>query len=152
MKRRGFDGIHMITPIKQRKPVSILCFDGIYWLAYLISVIDEARHFSVWSEEAARLWLIGAGPMTLIAFAIWAFASLHRSLVALVLIAANAVLGVIVFGHLHMTPDIFWLDPTKVFFKIAPSLLLGLALGLLMAPSAKSWHRRDMELQVKVFE
>jgi hypothetical protein len=38
------------------------------------------------------------------------------------------------------------------FFKIAPSLILALALALMMTPSATAWRRRETDYPIEIFE
>lgn len=138
--------------MKRSKPLSVVWFDWLYWLSFVIFCIDEGMKFSGLTNPEARWWLMGAVPNMLIAIAVWFFASMGRSHVALMLIAMIVAGQVFSFLSIYQIPDFLWTSPMLSFLKIAPSLMLVLALALMMTPSATAWRRRETAYPVDIFE
>jgi hypothetical protein len=138
--------------MKQSKPLSVVWFDRLYWLSFLIFCSDEIIKFFGLINPEARWWLMGSVPNILIGFAIWFFASMRRSHIALLIIAMIVAARISSFLSIYKMPDLLWTNPMLCFLKIAPSLLLVLALALMMTASATAWRRRETVYPVEIFE
>ena len=138
--------------MKQPKPLSVVWFDRLYWLSFVIFYAGEAIKFTGLSNPGARWWLMGAVPLIGIGYAIWYFASVQRGYIALMAIAILIVGRIHSFSTIYALPDLLWENPTLSFLKIAPTLLLALALGLMMTPNAAAWRRGETDYPIKIFE
>jgi hypothetical protein len=143
---------HITIVMKQSKPLSVVWFDRLYWLSFLIFFVDEVVKFFGLINPEARWWLMGAVPNILIGIAVWFFASVRRSHIALIIIATIVAGRIFSFLSIYQIPDFFWASPMLSFFKIAPSLILALALALMMTPSATAWRRRETDYPIEIFE
>lgn len=95
---------------------------------------------------------MGIIPIIVIGIAIWAYASLKRSYVALIIIAIIVVSRVLSFVSIYQIPDFLLTNPMLSFLKIAPSFILMVALGLMMTPSATAWRRRETDYAIATGE
>ena len=75
-----------------------------------------------------------------VAGALWYFASMRRSSIALIIIAAKVPLIGLAYRHL---PESVWSNPTWLLLNIGPLLLLAVAVGAMMMPTARAWRRRE---------
>jgi hypothetical protein len=138
--------------MKQSKPLSVVWFDRLYWLSFLIFFSDEVVKFFGLMNPEARWWLMGAVPNILIGIAIWFYASVKRSGIALITISTIAALRIFSFLWNYQVPDVFWTNPMLAFLKIAPPFLLALSLAFMMTPSATAWRKRETDYPIKIFE
>lgn len=143
---------HITNLMKQAKPLSVVGFDWLYWLSFLIFCFEEIVMFFGLINPEARWWLMGAIPNIAIGIAIWVFASVKRSYVALIIIAITAIGRISYFLSIYQIPDFLFANPILSFLKIAPSLILVLALALMMTPSATAWRRRETDYSIEIFE
>ncbi len=93
---------------------------------------------------------MGIIPIIVIGIAIWAYASLKRSYVALIIIATIAVSRVLSFVSIYQMPDFLLTNPMLSFLKIAPSFILMVALGLMM--TATAWRKRETDYSIATGE
>lgn len=72
------------------KPVSVYLFDCLYWLSFAVTFLINQVKINPKSGEA---WFASELPLALMPFgvagALWYFASIRRSFIALIIIAAN---------------------------------------------------------------
>ena len=138
--------------MKRSKPLSVVWFDRLYWLSFVIFTIEEAVTYLGLSNPEARWSLMGAGPVTIFGVAIWAYASVLRSNIALTIITMIIAGNVFSFFRNYPIPDFLWAEPMLAFLKIAPSFILAFALALMMTPSAAAWRRGEADYPIEIFE
>lgn len=134
-----------------RKPASAYVFDCLYWLSTAVTFLNNHMEIDPKSKEV----FFGSGlPLALIplglAGALWYFASIRRSLIALIIIAAKVPL--IFWGYYRILPETVWSNQTWLFINIGPLLLLIVAVGAMMSASARAWRRREGEHLADVFD
>jgi hypothetical protein len=142
----------MTKIMKRSKPLSVVWFDRLYWLSFVVFSIEEFVTYLGLSSPEARWSLMGAGPVIIIGVAIWAYASVLRSKIALIIIALIVAGNVFSFWWNYQTPDFLWEDPVLSFLKFGPSFILVLALALMMTPSAAAWRRGEADYPIEIFE
>lgn len=138
--------------MKRSKPLSVVWFDRLYWLSFVVFSIEEFVTYLGLSNPEARWSLMGAIPNIAIGIAIWVFASVKRSYVALIIIATTVVGRISSFLSIYQIPDFLLANPMLSFLKIGPSFILVLALALMMTPSAAAWRRRETDYSIEIFE
>ena len=138
--------------MEQAKPSVVVWFDRLFWLSFLLFCIEEFMKFQGLVNPQARWWLMGAGPMVMIAFALWFFASVRRSGKALLCIAAIALIRIPVPFRVRGTLDFVWPQTVGGLLHVAASMALLAALALMLTPAATAWRRRSQDRLLEIFE
>ncbi|MEE4540195.1 MAG: hypothetical protein V2J51_17090 [Erythrobacter sp.] len=134
----------------ERKPASAYLFDCLYWLSTAVTFLNNQVSID---PESREVFFVSGLPFALmslgIAGALWYFASLRRSFIALIIIAAKVPLIGLVYRYL---PESVWSNQTWLLLNIGPLLLLVVAVGAMMTPTARSWRTRKSERLSAVFD
>lgn len=137
--------------MNEGKPVSAYLFDCLYWLSFAVTFLNNQVKVDSKSGEAMFVSGLPLGLMPLgVAGALWYLASIRRSFIALIIIAARVPL--MALGYYQALPASVWSNQTWLFMNIGPLLLLAVAVGAMMTPSARAWRRREGERLPAVFE
>ena len=143
--------LNRIVGMDVRKPVSAYLFDCLYWLSFVVTFLSNQVKID-W--KSGEVMLVSGLPFALMALgvagALWYFASMRRSLIALMIIAAKVPL--MALGFYHILPGSVWSNQTWLFINIGPLLLLVGAVGAMMTPTARGWRRREGESLSAVFD
>ena len=137
--------------MSEQKPSTVYLFDILYWFSTIVSFLNgyliadpEPRGALLVAGVIRALTAIG------IAGAIWYFASVRRSYIALVVLTATVLLRF--FLSYYWLPERVWSSATWLLLNMGPLLLLAVAVSAMMTPSARSWRRRDDEHLTDVFD
>lgn len=137
--------------MNERKPVSAYLFDCLYWLSFAVTFLINQVKIDTKTGEA---WFVSGLPLALmplgVAGALWYFASIRRSFIALIIIAAKVPL--MALGYYRILPESVWSNQTWLLINIGPLLLLAVAVGAMMTPTARAWRRREGEHLSAVFD
>jgi hypothetical protein len=134
----------------ERKPASAYLFDCLYWLSTAVTFLNNQVSIDSESGEVSFVPGLPFALMPLgVAGALWYFASLRRSSIALIIIAAKVPLMGLLYRYL---PESVWSNQTWLLLNIGPLLLLVVAVGAMMTPAARSWRRRKSERLSAVFD
>lgn len=137
--------------MNERKSVTAYLFDCLYWLSFALTFLDNQLKIDTKSGEAM---FVSGLPLALlplgVAGALWYFASIRRSFVALMIIAAKVPL--MALGYYQVLPASVWSNQTWLLINIGPLLLLAVAVGAMMMPTARAWRRREGKHLSAVFD
>lgn len=137
--------------MSEQKPSTVYLFDTLYWFSTIISLFNG---YFMNDPEAGEAFLAAGVIWPLMAIgiagAIWYFAFVRRSYIALIVITANVLLRF--FVSYFWLPERVWSSATWLLLNMGPLLLLAVAVSAMMTPSARSWRRRDGEHLTDVFE
>ena len=129
--------------MNDKKPASVRVFDCLYWLAIAFMILinllnalaisksDSSGTFEVFRLIPTVVWIVTATVL-------WYFVSLRKSIAAIVVIAGLFLVNFLTYYQFY--PDAAWSRWTWVSIRIGPLLLLVIAVGAMMTPTAKSWR------------
>jgi len=139
----------------EQKPHSVRVFDCLYWLSMivtgfniLVNMLASSR--SAFADGFEVLRFIPVTVWIVTSIALWYFASIRKSIIALFLIGGIVVSKVLFFYNFYsnyVVPS--WVS---ILIDIGPLLLLVVAISAMMTPTAKSWRISKNHRLSKIFE
>jgi len=126
----------------------VLTAIGLSHLVTLLNNLAVAKSAS--SGAFVTIGLIPAAIGASVAGALWYFASIRKSIIALVLI--GGVVASKAITYYRLLPEAVWSNQTWLLMNIGPLLLLVVGIGAMMTPTAKSWRSARYQRLSNVFE